>query len=116
MAVPNKLVYGTKADSSMAESYRANIYPQNGAGSKYVPNEIITINIPTSNNNVLVPSESYLKLTTSVTTTATACDFARFESSGVHSLIQKIRIFHGGNLLSDIDDYYMLAKIMHDIK
>jgi len=36
------------------------------------------------------------------------------ESCGWHQFIQRIRVFHGSNLLEDIDNYGQMAKIMYD--
>jgi len=41
---------------------------------------------------------------------------ATFESAGVHGFIQRIRVFHGSNLLEDIDNYAQLAKILYDFQ
>jgi hypothetical protein len=57
--LPKNLKYGTKIESAVARSSRVNIQPQ--SGTTYGPNDTITINIPTRNNLVLVPTESYLK-------------------------------------------------------
>jgi hypothetical protein len=110
--LPRNLAYGSKVESSAARSYRTNIQPQNGT-STYNAGDTIIINVPTRNNLVFVPSESYLKFTHTVTANA-AFDYARFDSCGAHGLIQRIRVFHGSNLLSDIDNYGVLSKILFD--
>lgn len=110
--LPRNLAYGSKVESSAARSYRTNIQPQNGTGN-YNAGDTIIINIPTRNNLVFVPSESYIKFTHTVTANA-AVDYARFDSCGAHGLIQRIRVFHGSNLLSDIDNYGVLSKILFD--
>ena len=110
--LPRNLSYGSKVESSAARSYRSNIQPQNGTGN-YNAGDTIIINIPTRNNLVFVPSESYLKFTHTVTAGA-ALNYARFDSCGAHGLIQRIRVFHGSNLLSDIDNYGVLSKILFD--
>ena len=58
--LPKQLKYGSKIESAMAQSYRSNIQPQNGTGP-YSLGQTIIINIPTANNLVLAPTESYLK-------------------------------------------------------
>jgi hypothetical protein len=40
----------------------------------------------------------------------------RFDSCAAHGLIQRIRIWHGSNLLQDIDNYGLLAKLMFDLQ
>ena len=68
------------------------ISQQNGAGN-YNAGDTIIIIIPTRNNLLYVPCESYLKLTHSVTIGAAASAYTRFESCGAHGLIQKKGIF-----------------------
>ena len=58
--LPKNLKYGTKIESAVARSSRVNIAPQNGTGN-YGAGDTIILNLPTRNNLVLVPSESYLK-------------------------------------------------------
>lgn len=48
-------------------------------------------------------------ITASVATTAST-----LESCGWHSFIQRVRVFHGSNLIEDIDQYQQLAKILFD--
>ena len=110
--LPRNLAYGSKVESSAARSYRTNIQPQNGTGN-YNAGDTIIINIPTRNNLVFVSSESYLKFNVTVTANA-AVNYVRFDSCGAHGLIQRIRVFHGSNLLSDIDNYGVLSKILFD--
>jgi hypothetical protein len=112
--LPKTLKYGSKVESAVARSSRVNIAPQNGTGN-YGLGDTIILNIPTRNNLVLVPTESYLKFNVAVT--AKAADGAfRWDSSGAHGLIQRIRIFHGSNLLEDIDNYGLLSKILFDLQ
>jgi hypothetical protein len=114
VALPSKLLYQSKIESAAARSYRSNISPTNGLGP-YNPTETIMINIPTRNNLVLTCAESYLKFTAYVFATA-ATDYLRLDSGGAHGFIQRIRVFHGSNLISDIDQYALLAKMMFDIQ
>ena len=113
--LPKNLAYGSKVESASARSYRTNIQPQNGTGN-YNAGETIIINIPTRNNLVYVPCESYLKFTHTVTAGAADSAYARFDSCGAHGLIQRIRVFHGSNLLSDIDNYGLLSKLLFDLQ
>ena len=63
-----------------------------------------------------VPCESYLKFTHTVTVGIAASNYTRFDSCGAHGLIQRIRVVHGSNVLSDIDNYGLLAKILFDLQ
>eukprot|EP01038_Epipyxis_sp_PR26KG_P016539 gene16539-22578_t len=98
----------------MAQSYRTNIQPQNGTGP-YALGQTIIINIPTANNIVLAPTESYLKFACTITNGGTAGK-AIWDACGAHGLIQRIRIFHGSNLLEDCDSYSLLAKMLFDLQ
>jgi hypothetical protein len=104
--LPKNLKYGNRVESAASKSSRINIQPQNGTNPY--------INIPTRNNSVLATTESYLKFTATFTNT-TAANVARLDSCGAHGLIQRIRIWHGSNLLQDIDNYNLLAKMLFDI-
>jgi hypothetical protein len=112
--LPKSLKYGSKVESAMARSSRVNIAPQNGTGN-YVLGDTIILNIPTRNNLVLAATESYLKFTCAVTSSAANNAF-RWDSCGSHGLIQRIRIFHGSNLIQDIDNYGLLAKALFDLQ
>lgn len=114
--IPNNLKYQSKVESAPSRRYRTNIQPQNGQGIKssgYGPNSTITINIPTRNNTALIPSETVLKFSGAFTLTGAAVVGA-LDSCGHHGWIQRLRIFHGSNLLEDIDNYSQLAKILYD--
>lgn len=116
--IPKNLQYQSKVESAPARRYRTNIQPQNGQGtssSGYGPNNTIIINIPTRNNTALIPSESMLKF--SGTYTPASADPVQFlESCGHHGWINRLRVFHGSNLLQDIQEYHQLAKILYDFQ
>jgi hypothetical protein len=87
------------------------IQPQ--GGTTFGQSDTVIINIPTRNNTALVPSESYLKGTLNLVV-GTATTATTLESCGFHAFIQRLRIFHGSNLLEDIDNYGQMAKILFD--
>ena len=112
--IPANLKYQSKVESAPARRYLTQIQPQGGTGT-YNPGDTITINIPTRSNTCLIPSESYLRgsfnlIASGVSTSST------LESCGWHQFIQRIRVFHGSNLLEDIDNYGQLAKILYDFQ
>jgi hypothetical protein len=115
VGLPSKLLYQTKIEGAAARSFRSNIQPQNGTGN-YNPGDTIIINIPTRANLVLAPSESYLKFNVSFVNGPVANDYIRFDSAGAAGLIQSIKVFHGSNVISDINNNNFLAKIMMDIQ
>jgi len=112
--LPKKLKYGSKVESAYARSYRTNIAPNNG--TTYNLGEKIIINIPTRSNLVLVPTESYLKFNLAITNTSGAVNNYRLDACGAHALIQKINIYHGSNLIQEIDNYGLLAKMLFDLQ
>lgn len=114
--LPKQLRYGSKVESAAAKSSRVNIAPQNGTNN-YNLGDTIIFNIPTRQNLVLVPNESYLKFSLNQFTNAGADPSVyRWDSCGAHGVIQRIRIFHGSNLLQDIDNYNLLTKMLYDIQ
>jgi hypothetical protein len=96
--IPANLRYQSKVESAPARRYLTSIQPQ--GGSSYLPSETITINIPTRNNTALIPSESYLRGQLNLSCSTANATAATFESCGVHSFIQRVRVFHGSNLLN----------------
>ena len=118
--LPKQLKYGSKVESAAAKSSRVNIAPQNGTNG-YNLGDTIIFNVPTRQNLVLVPNESYLKFSLNpILNPAVAgsnpTSVFRWDSCDAHGLIQRIRIFHGSNLLQDIDKYNLLTKMLFDIQ
>lgn len=113
--IPANLKYQSKVESAPARRYLTQIQPQGGTGT-YNPGDTITINIPTRNNTALIPSESYLRGSLNLSCATANATTAVFESAGLHGLIQRIRVFHGSNLLEDIDNYAQLAKVLYDFQ
>jgi hypothetical protein len=110
--IPTNLRYQSKTESAPARRYLTQIQPQGGSGT-YNPGDTITINIPTRANTCIIPSESYLKGQFNLIASG-ASTSATLESCGWHNFIQRVRVFHGSNLLEDIDNYGQLAKILYD--
>jgi hypothetical protein len=112
--IPSNLKYQSKAESAPARRFLTQIQPQ--GGTSFGPGDTITINIPTRNNTALIPSESYLKGNFNFSCATADATAATFESAGVHGMIQRLRVFHGSNLLEDIDNYAQIAKILYDFQ
>ena len=112
--LPKNLKYGSKIESAYARSLRSNIQPQNGTGPYNLDNTII-INIPTRAGLVLCPSESYLKFNVNINS-GTANNAFRWDSAGCHGIIQKITVYKGSNMLQQIDNYGVLAKMLYDLQ
>ena len=90
--LPKNLYYQNKVETASARAYTSAIQPQNGTGP-YTNNNTIIINIPTSPNTVLVPSESFLKFDLGgITNGATASAYIRLDKAGAHGVIQRLRV------------------------
>jgi hypothetical protein len=113
--LPKNLKYQNRVESAPAKSLRTNIAPQSGTGT-YGFGDTIIINIPTRSNLVLNPADSYLKFDVAFTIPTIANNAVRWDSAGAHSIIQRLRIFSGSNLLQDIDNYGLLAKMLFDLQ
>ena len=109
--LPKNVLYQNAINTSYARNYNNNIAPQNGLGP-YGAGETIIINIPTGLNTVMSGADSLLKFNASVTNDGTASNFVRLDKAGAHSFIQRIRIFHGSTMLSDIDNYNNLVGML----
>ena len=112
--IPANLKYQSKVESAPARRFLTQIQPQ--GSTSFGMGETITINIPTRANTALIPSESYLKGVLNLSCSTADATAATFESAGVHNFIQRIRVFHGSNLLEDIDNYSQMAKILYDFQ
>jgi hypothetical protein len=110
--LPKNLHYQNKVESASARQYTSAIQAQNGTGN-YTNGNTIMINIPTSPNTVLVPSESFLKFDLGgITNGATASAYLRLDKAGAHGIIQRLRITHGSQELENVDNYYALVGEM----
>ena len=111
--LPQNLNFKGKIESAPAVSQTTNLQPQGGTNG-YSNGNTIIFNIPTQNNTVLSTTESYLKFSFKITNGATANAF-RWDSSS-HGIIDRIRIFHGSNMLQDISSYNLLAKMLFSMQ
>eukprot|EP01033_Poteriospumella_lacustris_P012629 gene12629-gene13508 len=112
--IPSKLRYGTKVESAAARSYKTNVQPQNGTTYNNAVGAQIYFNIPTRSNLFMASTENYLRFDLDLKNTSGNDATARWDSCGAHGLIQRIRVFHGSNLIEDIDNYGLLAKMLFD--
>lgn len=106
--LPKNLRYQTKADPSQARQYISHIQPQN-AQDFAVSGQTVQFFIPTGRNLCLNGAESYLHCDVAVVGNATAGTYFRWAGAGVQSLIQRLRVYWGGVLLEDIDNYNLLV-------
>jgi hypothetical protein len=109
--IPKNLLYQNNIESAYARSFTTHIQPQNGQND-YTAGQTIIINIPTSQNLVLASSESVLKFDLTVLNGANASNYIRLDKCGAHGVIQRLRLYHGSQLIEDLDNYGNLVSQM----
>ena len=110
MSLPKQCLYTNKINSSYARNFQSAIAPQNG--SEYNFGETIIFNIPTGANLVASGQDSILKFNFNFRNEGAAGTTYRLNRSGAYSIIQRMRIFLGSTLLSDIDAYGNLMDLL----
>ena len=111
MSLPKQCLYTNKINSSYAKNYNAAIAPVNG--TSYNLGETIILNIPTGFNTVMSAKDSVLKFNLNLRgVAALPTSAAYFNRCGAFGAIQRLRIFHGSVLLSDIDNYSCLMEML----
>ena len=108
MSLPKNALYTNKVESSYSRNYQSQIQPQNGLS--YNSGETIIINVPTSPNLVMSGADTVLKCTLNIANAAECT--ANLDRGGISGIIQRVRIFNGSSLLSDIDNYSALMAMM----
>ena len=110
--LPQKLMYNNKIASAYARNFTSVIDAQNT--SEYSVGQTAIINLPTMNNQFLSGADSVLslKLRTRNNSNANPITYRNLNRCGVAGCIQRLRIFHGSNLLQDIDNYGTLASLL----
>lgn len=107
--LPKNLLYENKMQAATARAYTTNISPINGS-QFYMNGSTAIINIPTGRNLVLNGAESYLKYRLVYKNGATASAYLRLDSAGCSSAIQRIRLYHSGTMIEEIDNYNLLVS------
>ena len=111
--LPSKLLYQNKIESSYARNFISKIQPQNT--SNFGLGQTTIINIPCMANQVLSGVDTVLNVRLALRNNAaalTAAAPARLDGAGIISAIQRVRVFHGSQLLSDIDSYGNLMNLL----
>jgi hypothetical protein len=114
MPLPSNVNYGNKVEAAHARSFRQCIPPV-GPSSGYALGDTISFNLGTRNNLLYVPSESYLQFDL-VINNKTAVSSFRLDSCGIHGLFQKVKESHAGNVLYEMDNYGLFAKMLYDLQ
>ena len=112
MSLPKNCLYTNKINSSYARNYQSVIQPQNGDATF---GDTIIFNIPTGNNLVMSGADTVLKFDFTIKgtdATGNAVNTVLMNKSGGYGCFQRMRIFHGGSLLSDIDNYGNLLDML----
>ena len=110
-AITSDLNFQLKPSGVRSRSYRASILPTNKTA--FAPTETCIIYIPGGRRNTYLDcSQSYMRMTVKNTDAVNAfkLDVCAF------SLINRIDIFHGGNLLETIQSYNQLAIYILDMQ
>jgi hypothetical protein len=105
-------LYQNKIESSYARNFISKIQPQNT--SNYSLGQTTIFNIPCMANQVLSGVDSVLNVRLCLRNGANAlpANGSRLDGAGIISAIQRVRIFHGSQLLSDIDSYGNLMNLL----
>jgi hypothetical protein len=109
--LPKNLKYNNKLESAFARNFSSYIQPQNGTGP-YGDSQTIIINIPTAQNLVMAGTESVLKFDMEVQIGGTDATYCRLDKAGASGCIQRLRLYHGSQLLEDLDNYGNLFGFM----
>jgi hypothetical protein len=112
MSLPKNCLYTNKINSSFARQFMSVIQPQNGNDA--VLGDTIIFNIPTGNNLVMSGADTVLKFDLTIKSGATTnlANTVLLNKAGGFGCFQRMRIFHGGSLLSDIDNYANLLDML----
>jgi hypothetical protein len=108
--LPSKLMYNNKISSAYARNFTSVIDAQNT--SEYSVGQTAIINLPTMNNQFLSGADSVLSLKLRLQAPV-ASAHCNLNKSGIAGAIQRLRIFHGSNLLMDLDNYGALVSLFN---
>jgi hypothetical protein len=113
MSLPKNALYTNKINSSYARNYQSVIQPQNGDATF---NDTIIFNIPTGNNLVMSGADTVLKFDLTIragdNANGNVNNSVFFNKAGAYGCFQRMRILHGGTMLSDIDNYANLIDML----
>ena len=114
MALPQEAIYNSlKPSVAPAKGYTARLFPD--AGTSFSPGQIINFSIPCGRGGEYLrgtETSVFLKISN---TSANNADHAAAFCGGAWSCIQKISIFHGATLLSEVDEYGALHSVLYDM-
>jgi hypothetical protein len=115
VAVSSDCLYNLKPSSVRAKAYRASIPTSNK--SLFNPGDLAIFYIPGGRRNTyLDPTNTYLRYTVrNNDTTVSANNFIQFDGCGA-SVINRIDVYHGSNLLETVQQYNVLYNYFLDFQ
>ena len=114
MSLPKNCLYTNKINSSYARNFNSVIQPQNGDAQL---GDTIIFNVPTGNSLVMSGADTMLKFDLTIKAGgATLANCIKLNKCGAYGCFQRLRIFHGGTLLSDIDHYANLMEMIFPVQ
>ena len=114
-AVSSDLLLGLKSSAVKSRSYRISIPPINK--SSFVGQDMIVWELPTGRRGTFYDaSQSYLKFSVSVQTTADSAQGGSgvYLDNSAYSFLQRLDIYNGSNLLETISNYGDLCNALID--
>jgi hypothetical protein len=111
VGVTSDLLYNLKPSSGRGRAYRASILPTNA--STFTCGSTTILYAPCGRRGTFLdPQQSYLKYTVLNNDTANTLNF----DNGAWSVINRIDIFHGSNLLESIQQANVLYSFLYDFE
>lgn len=112
-AITSDLNFQLKPSGVRSRSYRASILPTNK--SAFNAGDTCIVYVPGGRRNTYLDcNQSYMRLTIK-NTDATNTNFFRLDNNAA-SVINRIDVFHGGNLLETIQSYNILSSYIFDMQ
>lgn len=109
MSLSESLVYAPKPSAVSGSAYRQNLPTYNK--SIFNPGEVMMLNIPTGRRGEFLNTRmSYLKIKVTNTSSTTPMTFDYSASS----IIERLELYHGSNLLEQIHGYNVLHALFQD--
>ena len=106
-ALPQSLKYVNQPTMPQATRIQHTLKPVNG--SSFNPNDLVRFNIPCRKGLYLINDECYARITLTNST-----GFALRLDGGIFSVLDRLQVFHGSNLLEDIQQYGALYSLLLD--
>ena len=110
-ALTSDLMYNLKPSATRSRNYRASILPTNK--TVFAPSDTTIVYFPGGRRATYLDcSQSYMRFTVKNTD---GTNFMNFDTCAA-TLINRIDIFHGSNLLETITNYNILAAYIFDVQ